>query len=683
MPLDSPQFKHSANLPSEGGINEALSSESTLSPDYTSSKRLLQDTLSDSPQVKSQTQSQLVEQPKLLVEGIVSGLALNPINGLTQFANKSVGTDFKAIQLGNQTKIDSSISGNVGKMIGTSVTFIALALAAKRAVPLGSKILGSAALSETVAFGTAGAIQGGLLTPTQKNLGGSSFFLARGGEALLGSGSAVLGAQGTRVAKLFQHSAPSLGLTGSRLLSLGVETGFNGALGAGSAQAYSYMQTGKFATTQEVATSAMLSAGIGLGASALSFRRAASISQASSESSIPGMRSHDPIRPGTDLSNSDIEPNTIMQYSMEVKAVGKDRELTIDGEDFNLKDKKNGVWRYGTFKNGDCFYTERGSTESIVKVGVNAKDMPESQRLQAALIPELYNDPVLKKTIKGFKTIDPMDSESWFKSKSRSFTLYSTTPADALTAAQRIDQLLTSKGFTSLIHDAHNDSNLPLSRRVFAIRESFIPGKTEAGKEAVLIGANLETAIIKQYGLRPGQSLSARQLRAMERKFGVRGETIAYDKFGNLVLEKTAGTDMLSVPGSLTAGVKKPGNLTDRAALESIANGFGVDLIADLPSQGSYELAGEAFDTQTVWTNGRPSRLTLIDSFSDIIAQANLEKSGEKSGDWLIRYFHGDVSAKWSGAFLFGEDGKISSYPAKNEQVSEAFDALYRALGGK
>ncbi len=78
------------------------------------------------------------------------------------------------------------------------------------------------------------------------------------------------------MAKLFEASAPSLGVTGSRLLSVGAEGVFNAGLGAGTAHAYSYMQTGKWASNQEVANSAILSAGIGLGATALSLRKGAS-----------------------------------------------------------------------------------------------------------------------------------------------------------------------------------------------------------------------------------------------------------------------------------------------------------------------------------------------------------------------------------------------------------------------
>ncbi|MDX1985829.1 MAG: hypothetical protein SFV17_03995 [Candidatus Obscuribacter sp.] len=223
----------------------------------------------------SKPQSSFFDQPKLIVEGFVSGLATSPLNGLSQLSNKSFGTNFKPLQFANQSEIDTSISGNIGKMVGTSAAFIALALATRRVMPMRSQLL-----SESVAFGTAGAIQGGVLTPTRDDLKGSSFFLARGGEALLGSTSAVLGAQSTRVANVFRAQAPQLGLTGSRLLALGAEATFNGALGAGTAHAYSLMQTGKVASGQEVATSTILAAGIGLGASALSFRnsgRSASI----------------------------------------------------------------------------------------------------------------------------------------------------------------------------------------------------------------------------------------------------------------------------------------------------------------------------------------------------------------------------------------------------------------------
>ncbi len=287
MPQDRSQFKHTQNDTPENGAEDKPESKSKASASHTASQKLGQEAFAK-PKVEP------LHQAKLLGEGIVSGLALNPVNGLAQLTNKSFGTNFKAIHLGEQSEIDSSISGNVGKMIGTTAIFIGLALATKKFTPLGSKMLGSAALSESVAFGTAGAIQGGLLTPTHKDLNGSSFFLARGGEALLGSGSAVLGAQGSRVAKLFQASAPSLGVTGSRLLSVGAEGVFNAGLGAGTAHAYSYMQTGKWASNEEVARSAMLSTGIGLGASALSFGKGTGAVDSASQSTLNSALKHTP-----------------------------------------------------------------------------------------------------------------------------------------------------------------------------------------------------------------------------------------------------------------------------------------------------------------------------------------------------------------------------------------------------
>ncbi|MDP3506737.1 MAG: hypothetical protein Q8T09_01985 [Candidatus Melainabacteria bacterium] len=287
MPQDRSQFKHAQDPPLESGAESAPESKSIASAGQAASQKLGQEAFAKSEaEPLQQAKVEPLQQAKLFGEGIVSGLALNSINGATQFSNESFGTNFKAIHLGAQSEIDSSIAGNVGKMIGTTAIFIGLALATKKVTSLSPKMLGSAALSESVAFGTAGAIQGGLLTPTQKDLSGSSFFLARGGEALLGSGSAVLGAQGARVAKLFQASAPSLGVTGSRLLSVGAEGVFNGGLGAGTAHAYSYMQTGKWASNQEVATSAILSAGIGLGASALSFHKGAGAVDSASERAL-------------------------------------------------------------------------------------------------------------------------------------------------------------------------------------------------------------------------------------------------------------------------------------------------------------------------------------------------------------------------------------------------------------
>jgi hypothetical protein len=197
MPLESSQSIQAAKSSLESAATNSHESSSLASASHAASQKLGQEALGDSsksnsrldladkqksisavPGKESPSQSDLLKQPKLLGEGILSGLALNPINGVTQFSNKSFGTNFKAIHLGAQSEIDSSISGNVGKMIGTTATFIALALATKKVTPLSPKVLGSAALSESVAFGTAGAIQGGLLTPTQKDLSGSSFFLS-------------------------------------------------------------------------------------------------------------------------------------------------------------------------------------------------------------------------------------------------------------------------------------------------------------------------------------------------------------------------------------------------------------------------------------------------------------------------------------------------------------------------
>ncbi len=396
MPQDRSQFKHGQSVPPENGAEDKPESKSIASASHTASQKLGQEAF---------TKSKLepLQQAKLLGEGIVSGLALNPVNGLAQLSNKSFGTNFKAIHLGAQSEVDSSIAGNVGKMIGTTATFIALALATKKFTPLGSKILGSAALSESVAFGTAGAIQGGLLTPTQKDLSGSSFFLSRGGEALLGSGSAVLGAQGSRVARLFQASAPSLGVTGSRMLSLGAEGVFNGALGAGTAHAYSYMQTGKWASNQEVANSAMLSAGIGLGASALSLRKGAGAADSAAQSALKGapeatlgsapdtslgsaifgLKSQDQIPPRSSL--TPLEFAQISEHAQGLKLGKSDlyRDLNVSPDTHFVSPDPIGELTNGKFRAGEG--SESGTSLQSKRPGLSMHKLSTPEAVQQEL----------------------------------------------------------------------------------------------------------------------------------------------------------------------------------------------------------------------------------------------------------------------------------------------------------
>jgi hypothetical protein len=148
--------------------------------------------------------TEIVHQAKLAGEGLVDGIALTPINAVTQIANKTIGSDIKKLEFSNQKEVDASTAGTIGKVVGSAVDFMAISAATGG---LADAALGVGVTADIVSMGAAGAIQMGVLMPSDNNKTGAKFLLDRAENGLVsGTAMAVMGGVGGKVAGILGGS---------------------------------------------------------------------------------------------------------------------------------------------------------------------------------------------------------------------------------------------------------------------------------------------------------------------------------------------------------------------------------------------------------------------------------------------------------------------------------------------
>lgn len=208
----------------------------------------------------------------LLAEGLVSGIALNPINGLTQLSNNVLGTHFGKLQFANQKEVDNSIAGKVGEFAGGAIDFIAISALTGGAADVA---MGAGAAADATGLAAAGAIQNGLLTPTETTDKGASFVVDRLESAMLGAGTAVLGGEAGKLSSTLSINAGGSLNEIETVIASGViggtVNGGAGALGgAATAEVNSLTRNHRLATIEEITDAALPAAlqGAVVGASA-------------------------------------------------------------------------------------------------------------------------------------------------------------------------------------------------------------------------------------------------------------------------------------------------------------------------------------------------------------------------------------------------------------------------------
>jgi HPt (histidine-containing phosphotransfer) domain-containing protein len=138
----------------------------------------------------------VAHQTELFGEGVVTGAVLNPINGVDQLINHIAGTHLPPLEFSNQEEVNHSIAGKIGTFAGTAAQFILTdgALGAVSGIEAGS----------AAALAINGAIQGGILTPSDNTKTGGNFFVDRLENAAIDAASfAAMGGVAGKVADAF------------------------------------------------------------------------------------------------------------------------------------------------------------------------------------------------------------------------------------------------------------------------------------------------------------------------------------------------------------------------------------------------------------------------------------------------------------------------------------------------
>jgi len=182
------------------------------------------------------------KQVELFGEGVVTGAILNPINGVEQLVNHIAGTNLPPLEFTNQEEVNHSLAGKIGMVAGTVADFV-LTDGAVSAV--GGLEAGSA-----LSLGITGAIQGGILTPSDSTKQGADFFLDRFENAAIdGVSFAAMGGVAGKVAGAF-------GDVGSGLLAKtavsAVSNGAGGFAGGLITAEGNALKQGRLATAQEL-----------------------------------------------------------------------------------------------------------------------------------------------------------------------------------------------------------------------------------------------------------------------------------------------------------------------------------------------------------------------------------------------------------------------------------------------
>ena len=98
-----------------------------------------------------------------MARGVVHGGIEDPINGAVQFANHELGTTLPQLHLVDEQKANRSYGGEIGTALGKIADVAGLTMAT-----LGTGTgLGMVAIGARL--GVAGAVYGGILTPTDEN----------------------------------------------------------------------------------------------------------------------------------------------------------------------------------------------------------------------------------------------------------------------------------------------------------------------------------------------------------------------------------------------------------------------------------------------------------------------------------------------------------------------------------
>jgi hypothetical protein len=258
-------------------------------------------------------------QALLLGEGVVSGAIIKPIDGVEQLVNKVTGAQLPMLQLPNQDEVDGSWAGKIGEVAGTVASFVYTSGAVSAISGLEATSAGALAIT--------GAVQGGVLSPSDDSKSGFGFLLDRFENAGIDAATyGTMGGVGSKVAG-WVTDAEQAAL--HPIVAAGLPTAVGGAAsGVINAEAESLLKQGKFASTDQLLSTignyAIFGAAVGAaghGASAISdYFKGWQPSDAASQGAgeiTDGLKS--------------IEPDAIANNALDQDAVRGELTKVLDG----------------------------------------------------------------------------------------------------------------------------------------------------------------------------------------------------------------------------------------------------------------------------------------------------------------------------------------------------------------
>ncbi len=233
-----------------------------------------------------------------------------------------------------------------------------------------------------------------------------------------------------------------------------------------------------------------------------------------------------------------------------------------------------------------------GSHESPIKVHIGVQNATDLARIQPAVIDALRNDPVLRRLVTGWKTMDPCHAlnetarvygvaPSGQGQGAKGFTIYCANAENALLIQQRLSQILAERGLglPAPVRSGNVDSVDALTNRVGVVRDSWPITSDARGQEGYLLDVELSRRVHDHFQRGNGQFLSAEQRRQLERDLGLRPNTVTYDHADRLMMRATS-TSHLAYHGAAYAtesGAVTAQGLADRPALYALYRRFQLD----------------------------------------------------------------------------------------------------------
>jgi hypothetical protein len=240
---------------------------------------------------------------------------------------------------------------------------------------------------------------------------------------------------------------------------------------------------------------------------------------------------------------------------------------------------------------GGWFYgPTTGSIESPVKLHISVTGAHDLSRVQPVVMQALMQDPVLRRLVTLWKTMDPNHgigeqaratgmTPSGEGQGLKGFTIYTGNAADALIVQQRISQILVERGLglPAPISTHNVDVVDSATNRVGITRDTWPATSDINHRPGYLLDSALTERMHEQLGIQSGSFLSATQRRTLEQQLGLAPNTLSYDSAGRLMVR---ARNVTSYHGGLYADeghARTPEGLTDRPALYALYRHFGID----------------------------------------------------------------------------------------------------------